>query len=53
MTMGLARRMLLLVTALLLALGLAVTGCRKDGGGSGGGGGYLPAPSREAPAAGA
>jgi hypothetical protein len=37
----------------LLALGLAVAGCRKDGGGSGGGGGYLPAPSREAPAAGA
>jgi hypothetical protein len=52
--MGPARRMLLLAAALLLALGLAVTGCRKDGGSSGGsGGGYLPAPSRQAPAAGA
>ena len=53
--MGPARRMLLLGAALLLALGLAVTGCRKDGGtsGDGGGGGYLPAPSRQAPAAGA
>jgi hypothetical protein len=44
--------MLLLVAALLLALGLAVTGCRKEGGSSGGGG-YLPAPSHHAPAAGA
>jgi hypothetical protein len=51
--MGPARRMLPLVVALLLALGLAVTGCRKDGGDSGGGGGYLPAPSRQAPTAGA
>jgi hypothetical protein len=45
--------MLLLAAALLLALGLAVTGCRKDGGSGGGSGGYLPAPSRQAPAAGA
>jgi hypothetical protein len=51
--MGPARRTLLLVAALLLALGLAVTGCRKDGGSSDGGGGYLPAPTRQAPAAGA
>ena len=50
--MGPARRMLVLAAALLLALGLAVTGCRKDGG-SGGGGGYLPAPGRQAPSAGA
>ena len=55
--MGPARRMLLLAAALLLALGLAVTGCRKEGGSGGGnggnGGGYLPAPSRQAPTAGA
>jgi hypothetical protein len=50
--MGPARRTLLLVATLLLALGLAVTGCRKEGS-SGGGGGYLPAPSRQAPTAGA
>jgi hypothetical protein len=50
--MGPARRTLWFVAALLLALGLAVTGCRKEGG-SGGGGGYLPAPGRETPAAGA
>jgi hypothetical protein len=49
--MGPARRMLLLVAALLLALGLAVTGCRKDSGGGGGTPGYQPAPSRQAPAA--
>jgi hypothetical protein len=50
--MGPARRMLLLVAALLLALGLTVTGCRKDGGSGGGsGGGYLPAPDQTAPAA--
>jgi hypothetical protein len=51
--MGPARRTVLLVAALLLALSLAVTGCRKDSGSSDGGGGYLPAPSRQAPAAGA
>ena len=41
-------RMLLAVAVLLLVLGPALTGCRKDnGGGSGGGGyGYLPAPTR-------
>lgn len=41
-------KMWLAVAALLLVLGLALTGCRKDdGGGSGGGGyGYLPAPTR-------
>ena len=42
-------RMLLAVAVLLLVLGLALTGCRKDdGGGSGGGGtyGYLPAPTQ-------
>ncbi|HEU4399411.1 MAG TPA: hypothetical protein VFU54_16445 [Actinomycetota bacterium] len=50
--MGPARRTLLLVAALLLALALALTGCRK-GSDSGGGGGYLPAPSRQAPTAGA
>jgi hypothetical protein len=51
--MGPGRRMLVLAVALLLALGLAVTGCRKDSGGGGGGGtpGYQPAPSRQAPAA--
>jgi hypothetical protein len=50
--MGPARRMLLLAATLLLALGLAVTGCRKDSGGGGGGTpGYQPAPSRQAPAA--
>ncbi|HEV8423918.1 MAG TPA: hypothetical protein VGS14_01835 [Actinomycetes bacterium] len=40
--------MLLAVAVLLLVLGLALTGCRKDnGGGSDGGGyGYLPAPTR-------
>jgi hypothetical protein len=50
--MGPARRMLLLAAALVLALGLAVTGCRKDSDGGGGGTpGYQPAPSRQAPAA--
>ena len=50
--MGPARRMLLLAAALVLALGLAVTGCRKDSGGGGGGSpGYQPAPSRQAPTA--
>ena len=50
--MGPARRMLLLAAALVLALGLAVTGCRKDSGGGGGGTpGYAPSPGRQAPAA--
>jgi hypothetical protein len=53
MELGPARRMLLLGAALLLALGLSVTGCRKDSGSGGGGGGYLPAPNRQAPSAGA
>jgi hypothetical protein len=41
------RSTLLAVAVLLLVLGLALTGCRKDDG-SGGGGtyGYLPAPTR-------
>ena len=42
------RKMWLVVAVLLLVLGLALTGCRKDDGGGGGGGGYgyLPAPTR-------
>ena len=38
----------MVVAVLLLVLGLALTGCRKDDGGGGGGGGYgyLPAPTR-------
>ena len=41
------RNIWLVVAVLLLVLGLALTGCRKDDGGSGGGGyGYLPAPTR-------
>jgi hypothetical protein len=37
----------LVVAVLLVVLGLALTGCRKDdGGGDGGGFGYLPAPTR-------
>ena len=38
----------LAVAVLLLVLGLALTGCRKDDGGGSGGGGfsYLPAPTR-------
>jgi hypothetical protein len=40
-------KLLLVLAAVLLVLGLALTGCRKDNGGSGGGGyGYLPAPTR-------
>ena len=42
-------RLLLAVAVLLLVLGLALTGCRKDdGGGSGGNNtpGYLPAPAQ-------
>jgi hypothetical protein len=38
-------RMLLAVAVLLLVLGLALTGCRKDEGGGGGTYGYLPAPT--------
>ena len=52
--MEIYRKTLLVVAALLLVLGLALTGCRKDdGSGSGGGGdfGYLPAPTRVAGAA--
>jgi hypothetical protein len=47
--MGLGRRLLVLV-AVLLALGLVVAGCRKDGDSGGGTPGYLPAPSAVAPA---
>jgi hypothetical protein len=40
-------KLVLALAVLLLVLGLALTGCRKDHGGSGGGGpGYLPAPTR-------
>jgi hypothetical protein len=39
-------KMWLVVAVLLLVLGLALTGCRKDDGGGGGGYGYLPAPTR-------
>jgi hypothetical protein len=44
-----SRKIVLAVAVLLLVLGLALTGCRKDDG-SGGGGtyGYLPAPTRVA-----
>ena len=38
-------RLLLAVAVLLLVLGLALTGCRKDGGG-GNTPGYLPAPAQ-------
>ena len=43
-----SRRIVLAVAVLLLVLGLALTGCRKDDGGGtdGGGYGYLPAPTR-------
>ena len=41
------KKMWLVVAGLLLVLGLALTGCRKDDGSGGGGGyGYLPAPTR-------
>jgi hypothetical protein len=42
--MELGRRMLVLV-AVLLALGLVVAGCRKDSGSGGSTPGYLPAPA--------
>jgi hypothetical protein len=48
-------KLLVAVAVLLLVLGLALTGCRKDDGGGGGGGGtygYLPAPTRVDGAAG-
>jgi hypothetical protein len=44
-------RMLLVVLAVLLALGLAVAGCRKDNGDGGGGIQYQPAPTGGATAA--
>jgi hypothetical protein len=44
--MGTYQRMLLAVAVLLLVLGLALTGCRKDDGGGGGTYGYLPAPTQ-------
>jgi hypothetical protein len=49
------RRTMLVVAVLLLVLGLALTGCRKDDGSGGGGGGtfgYLPAPTQVDGAAG-
>ena len=39
-------KLLVAVAVLLLVLGLALTGCRKDNGGGGGTYGYLPAPTR-------
>ena len=39
-------KLVLAVAVLLLVLGLALTGCRKDNGGGSGKGGYLPAPTR-------
>ena len=39
-------KLLLAVAVLLLVLGLALTGCRKDDAGGGGGYGSLPAPTR-------
>jgi hypothetical protein len=46
-------KLLLALAVLLLVLGLALTGCRKDSGSSGGGNyGYLPAPARVDGAAG-
>ena len=43
--MGNFARLFVAVAVLLLVLGLALTGCRKDEGG-GGTYGYLPAPTR-------
>jgi hypothetical protein len=40
-------RKLLVLVVVLVAVGLLVAGCRKS---SGGGSGYLPAPTRSAPA---
>ena len=48
--MGTFAKMFVAVAVLLLVLGLALTGCRKDEGG-GGTYGYLPAPTRAADAA--
>ena len=42
--MGFSYRLLVLV-AVLLALGLVVAGCRKDSGSGGSTPGYLPAPA--------
>ncbi len=42
--MGFSYRLLVLV-AVLLALGLMVAGCRKDSGSGGSSPGYLPAPA--------
>ena len=44
--MRIYRSTLLVFAVLLLVLGLALTGCRKDEGGGGGTYGYLPAPTR-------
>jgi hypothetical protein len=45
--MGAFTKLTLAVAVLLLVLGLALTGCRKDDGGGGGGTyGYLPAPGQ-------
>ena len=44
--MGTYRKMWLVVAVLLLVLGLAVTGCRKNDSGGGGSYGYAPAPTR-------
>ena len=51
--MGSVGRTLLVVLAVVLALGLLAAGCRKDSGsGDGGGIQYLPAPTRSATGAG-
>ena len=45
--MGTFAKLFVAVAVLLLVLGLALTGCRKDDGSGGGGDfGYLPAPTR-------
>jgi hypothetical protein len=44
--MGTFAKLSVVVAVLLLVLGLALTGCRKDEGGGGGTYGYLPAPTR-------
>ena len=47
--MGTFAKLFVAAAVLLLVLGLALTGCRKDEGGGGGGTyGYLPAPTRVA-----